>query len=116
MNEHQKKNLKRYEELAVRSRSAGIYTYSTFHSRETASLAFEAASEKEVMLWGGTENSERVVARFGAEEEIGYNEDFPICILCVKPKQSKYSDALTHRDFLGAILNLGIERDIRSGS
>lgn len=112
MNEHQKKNLKRYEELADRARQSGIYTYSSFHSRETASLAFEAASEKEVRLWGGTDNSERVVARFGDEEEIGYSEDFPICILCVKPKQAKYSDVLTHRDFLGAILNLGIERDM----
>ena len=112
MNEHQQKNLKRYEELAARARQSGIYTYSSFHSRETASLAFEAASEKEVRLWGGTDNSERVVVRFGDEEEIGYSEDFPICILCVKPKQAKYSDVLTHRDFLGAILNLGIERDM----
>ena len=112
MNEHQKKNLNRFEELSDRARSTGIYTYSTFHSRETASLAFEVASEKEVMLWGGTDSSERVVARFGDPEEIGYSEDFPICILSVKPKQAKYSDVLTHRDFLGAILNLGIERDM----
>lgn len=112
MNEHQKKNLKRYEELAARARNAGIYTYSTFHSRETASLASEVASEKEVMLWGGMDRSERVVARFGDPEEIGYSEDFPICILCVRPRQAKYSDSLTHRDFLGAILNLGIERDM----
>ncbi|MBR2750067.1 MAG: hypothetical protein IKD90_02905 [Clostridiales bacterium] len=112
MNEHQKKNLNRFEELAARARSSGIYTFSTFHSRETASLAYEVASEKEVMLWGGTDNCERVVARFGDPDEIGYSEDFPICILCVKPKQAKYADSLTHRDFLGAILNLGIERDM----
>lgn len=112
MNEHQKKNLNRFEELADRARRSGMYTYSSFHSRETASLAFEVASEKEVRLWGGTESSERVVARFGDPEEIGYDEDFPIFILHVKPKQAKYSDTLTHRDFLGAILNLGIERDM----
>ena len=112
MNEHQKKNLNRFEELSDRARSTGIYTYSTFHSRETASLAFEVVSEKEVMLWGGTDSSERVVARFGDPEEIGYSEDFPICILSVKPKQAKYSDVLTHRDSLGAILILGIERDM----
>ena len=112
MNEHQIKNLKRFEELADRARHSGIYTYSSFHSRETASLAYEAASEKEVMLWGGTENSERVVARFGDEDEIGYSEEFPIRILFVKPKLEKYADQLTHRDFLGAILNLGIERDM----
>ena len=112
MNEHQQKNLKRFGELADRARQSCTYTYSSFHSRETASLAYEVASEKEVMLWGGTESCERVVARFGDAEEIGYSEDFPICILHVKPKQAKYADALTHRDFLGAILNIGIERDM----
>ena len=112
MNEHQQKNLKRFEELSGRARQSGIYTYSTFHSRETASLAFDAALEKEVTLWGGTENAERVVARFGDPEEFCFDEPFPIRILLIEPKQAKYSETLTHRDFLGAILNLGIERDM----
>lgn len=112
MNEHQLTNIKRYGELSDRARQTGIYTYSCFHSRETASLAYEVAPEKEITVWGGTENSERVVVRFGDPEEIGYEESFPIRILCVTPKMEKYSDKLTHRDFLGAILNLGIERDM----
>lgn len=112
MNDHQQKYLKRFEELSGRARQSGIYTYSTFHSRETASLAFDVASDKEVTLWGGMENAERVVARFGDPEEIGYDEPFPIRILLIEPKQAKYSETLTHRDFLGAILNLGIERDM----
>lgn len=112
MNEHQQQNLKRYTELADRARQSGIYTYSSFHSRETAGLAYDVASESELKIWGGTENSERVVVRFGDPEEISYEEDFPIRILHIEPKQAKYSEALTHRDFLGAILNLGIERDV----
>ncbi len=112
MNEHQQKNLKRFEELSGRARQSGIYTYSTFHSRETASLAFDVASDKEVTLWGGMENVERVVARFGDPEELCYDEPFPIRILLIEPKQAKYSETLIHRDFLGAILNLGIERDM----
>ena len=112
MNEHQQQNLKRFTELADRSSQSGIFTFSTFHSRETASLAFDAASDKEVSLWGGTENSERVVARFGDPNELSYDEPFPIRILLIEPKQAKYSETLTHRDFLGAILNLGIERDM----
>ena len=112
MNEHQQQNLNRYTELADRARRSGFYTYSTFHSRETSSLAFDVASEKELKMWGGTENSERVVVRFGDPEELGYDEEFPIRILFIEPKQAKYSEVLTHRDFLGAILNLGIERDM----
>ena len=112
MNEHQQQNLKRYGELADRARQFGIYTYSSFHSRETAGLAYDVASESELKIWGGMENSERVVVRFGDPEELSYEEDFPIRILHIEPRQAKYSETLTHRDFLGAILNLGIERDV----
>ena len=112
MNEHDQKNRKRYKELANRARQSSIYTYSSFHSPETAGLAYEAAEEREITMWGGAENTERVVVRFGDPKEIGYEEDFPIHILYVRPKQEKFADHLTHRDFLGAILNLGIERDV----
>lgn len=112
MNEHEQKNLKRYKELADRARQSAVFTYSSFHSPETASLAYEAADEREIMMWGGTANSERVVVRFGDPQEIAYDEAFPIRILYVRPKQEKFADKLTHRDFLGAILNLGIERDV----
>ncbi len=112
MNEHDQKNLKRFEELKDRARQSSIYTYSSFHSSETAGLAYEAAEEREITMWGGTENAERVVVRFGDPKEIAYEEAFPIRILYVRPKQEKFADHLTHRDFLGAILNLGIERDV----
>jgi RNA-binding protein YlmH len=112
MDEHAEKNLKRFEELAERARRSCVYTYSSFHFTETASLAYRVASENEVTMWGGTDNSERVVVRFGDPKELGYEEDFPIRIVCVKPKQEKFAGDMTHRDFLGAVLNLGIERDV----
>ena len=112
MDEHAEKNLKRFEELAERARRSCVYTYSSFHSTETASLAYRVASENEVTMWGGTDNSERVVVRFGNPKQLGYDEDFPIRIVCVKPKQEKFAGDMTHRDFLGAVLNLGIERDV----
>ena len=112
MDEHAEKNLKRFEELAERARRSGVYTYSSFHSAETASLAYRVAEDAEITLWGGTDNSERVVVRFGDPKELGYEEDFPIRIVCVKPKQEKFAGDMTHRDFLGAVLNLGIERDV----
>ena len=112
MDEHAEKNLKRFEELAERARRSCVYTYSSFHSMETASLAYRVAGENEVTMWGGTDNSERVVVRFGNPKQLGYDEDFPIRIVCVKPKQEKFAGDMTHRDFLGAVLNLGIERDV----
>ena len=112
MDEHAEKNLKRFEELAERARRSCVYTYSSFHSTETASLAYRVASENEVTMWGGTDNSERVVVRFGDPKELGYEEDFPIDILAIVPLVDKFADDLTHRDFLGALMSLGIERSL----
>lgn len=61
---------------------------------------------------GGYEGAERVIVRFGNPEEFGYEEPFPIRVLRVSPLQEKYADALTHRDCLGALLHLGIERKV----
>lgn len=61
-------------------------------------------------LFGGCEGTERNVAKFGSAEELGYEEEFPIiCIECF-PKNEKFAEPLCHRDFLGALMNLGIER------
>ena len=111
MKEHDVQTMNRYSELLQRAEQCGIYTYTPFHSPSGASLAFNVAGENKLRLWGGAEGCERVVIRFGNPEEIGYEEDFPIILLKVCPKQAKYADKLDHRDFLGAILNLGLERD-----
>jgi RNA-binding protein YlmH len=37
-------------------------------------------------------------------------EDYPIACIKISPLNRKFSDTLTHRDYLGSILNLGIER------
>jgi len=103
--------IKRYEELLERSRRQGIYTYTPFHSTLGASLAFKVAQEEELKLFGGMDNCERVVIRFGCEKNMGYTEDFPISLLHIIPKSEKYAEKLEHRDYLGALMNLGIERD-----
>ena len=60
-----------------------------------------------------------MVIRFGSEEELGYEVPFPIACIRVSPLQRKFADELSHRDFLGALMNLGIDRatlgDIRTG-
>ena len=61
---------------------------------------------------GGHEGAERVIVRFGDPESFGYEEPFPIRILRIEPLLEKYADALTHRDFLGALVNLGIDRRV----
>ena len=62
-------------------------------------------------FFGGMPDCERVMLRVGSPETLGYEESWPIRLVEVTPKNKKFSDELTHRDFLGAIMSLGIERD-----
>lgn len=59
--------------------------------------------------FGGYEYAERQMVAFlpGA---LYYAVTYPICVLCISPVHRKYAEELSHRDYLGAILNLGIER------
>ena len=57
------------------------------------------------------EFAERRIARFGNAEELGYDEDPPIAVLKISCRAGKFASSLSHRDYLGAILNLGIERE-----
>ena len=39
-------------------------------------------------------------------------EEFPVSCIIIEPNLAKFADRLTHRDFLGSVLNLGIERNV----
>ena len=39
-----------------------------------------------------------------------YNWDYPLQCVDIKPLNDRFAEDLGHRDFLGAVLNLGIER------
>ena len=62
--------------------------------------------------FGGYSDSERKILCFCGNDRIEDIEDISFPLSCIKviPKNQKFSDSLTHRDFLGAVLNLGIDR------
>ena len=74
------------------------------------------------VFFGGFSDAERTVAVFlpeytgvkNEEELLQYfienDDDNPISLL--KIKKDKFSKALTHRDYLGALMGLGIKRDV----
>jgi len=106
---------KRFLELAHKSFNAGIFTFTDFLGLAEQSAFAEIKKELRGITYecfGGALGAERVMIRFGSEEEIGYPLPFPILVIKAEPVSQKYADKLTHRDFLGAILNLGIERDV----
>ena len=105
---------KRFIELSRKSFNAGIFTFTDFLGLAEQSAFNEIKKELRGVrheAFGGAQGAERVVIRFGSEEELGYSLPYPISIIKAEPLSPKYADKLTHRDFLGAILNLGIERD-----
>ncbi|MCD8046827.1 MAG: YlmH/Sll1252 family protein [Clostridiales bacterium] len=102
-------------DLANQSYQSGTYTFSGFLSTGDQALFYEMEKEVSFVPWtlfGGGADCERKMLHFGSEEMLGYEEAFPISCLIVKPVIQKFADALSHRDFLGALMNLGIEWDV----
>ncbi|NLL80023.1 MAG: hypothetical protein GX234_09590 [Clostridiales bacterium] len=105
---------KRLIELAEKSYKENRFTFSGFLGMAETSLLYGAMAEygsSAFTLWGGYEDSERQIVRFGDPTELGYEEDFPVVCIRIIPLLKKFADELSHRDFLGALMNLGIERD-----
>lgn len=104
---------KRLYELADKSYSRGIYTYTSFLSLSEQQVFHEVKKELAyagVDLEGGAKICDRKMARFGSLETLGYEEAYPIVCLELLPVMPKFAEKLSHRDYLGAIMNLGIER------
>lgn len=104
---------KRLKELGERSEKCSQYFFTGFLSVSDISLLHETCDKTGIRytLWGGMENTERQMVRFGDIQSIGYEVPFPIVILRISPLLEKFADEFTHRDFLGAIMNLGIKRE-----
>lgn len=106
---------KRLEELANRAWLQGAYTFT--HFLDLSALAafhrlLPALPPVPWALFGGAEGCERQMLRFGSEALCGYDAPFPIACLRVAPLHARFAQPLTHRDFLGATLALGIEREL----
>ena len=96
---------KRLFELSRRSYERGYTVYSDFLSIDEAGILFEQKYDAPFNLFGGYENAERTIAAFGDEENC-----YPIVCIKIEPVNQKFADKLSHRDFLGSLMNLGIER------
>lgn len=113
MDREQQQFQKRIRELEETSWKESRFLFTGFlNEAEYADVLALGTMESGRKAYGGYEGASRVMVRFGDPEMLGYEEPFPICVLKVAPLMEKYADALEHRDFLGAILNLGIERRI----
>lgn len=106
---------KRFLELARRAENGGYFTFTDFLGLPEQSV-FDSVRTRlgrtGYTAYGGADGAERVMIRFGREDELGYSQPFPIRCLRIRPKAEKFADRLTHRDFLGGLMSLGIEREV----
>ena len=103
----------RFLELAKKSYNSDIFTFTDFLGLAEQDAFAEVKSQIRQLKYtefGGTPGTERIMVRFGSPDEFGYDVPFPIVTLKIEPLSQKFADKLTHRDFLGRILGLGIDR------
>lgn len=105
--------IRRYIDLAEMSLKQGRFTFTPFLTEAECSdfyVARNTIPNAGVTIFGGYEDAERVMIRFGDADTLGWEEPFPICCVKISPLSMKFADALTHRDFLGAVMHLGLRR------
>ena len=112
MNENEA-TLRHLLDLCRRSERTGNWQYSGFltPAEQDELLRSPEAARYTFTLTGGYEAAERKILVAGDEREAGQPQP-PISVVAVTPKSQKYAEELSHRDYLGAIMNLGIDRSL----
>lgn len=108
-------------ELASAADKKGILTFTDFLNLNEQNIfhnAVRKVSYVKWMLFGGYTKAERQLAAFIPDalylysENLDIEQEFPIVCLKIEPLNKKFAEKLSHRDYLGAILNLGIDRSV----
>ena len=94
-------------ELSLRAYEKGYNTYSDFLNLNEISELKKSDAFSNCELYGGYDNADRCVAGFGYEHD---KSNYPIKCIKIAPVRQKFADELNHRDFLGSLMNLGINR------
>lgn len=106
---------KRFLELFTRADRQGVYVFTHFLAladQNTLQECLPSLPRVPYTLFGGTEGCERLMLRIGNEDLCGYDQAFPIVCIRIAFSSARFAEALTHRDYLGALMSLGIEREL----
>ena len=112
LNEEERYLSAHISDLAELSRRSGVPRFSRFLNEREQSVAAAAAraNNADPIFYGGYDGAARTLCGFFEgtyAEELPKEELFPLCAVTFSFKKS---EGLSHRDFLGAILGLGLER------
>ena len=103
---------KRLIELSRIAYQRGIVTYSDFLNLNELNILHTTPKHELSSCYetfGGYEYSERQMVAF-LPDALCYEHFYPISVLKIAPLQKKFSEKLSHRDYLGTVLGLGIDR------
>ncbi len=112
MEQNDREAAKRWRELSDRAYSRGIYTQTGFLSAAEQQRLLSLGLSPMPRLDGGYAYAERRIAVFGDPELCGWEMPSPAVCLEVLPLSEKFSTQKTHRDYLGALMKLGIKREL----
>ncbi len=105
---------KRLKELSDTAFHKNYVTFTDFLSLHELNI-FHTLKQKgffgQTVLYGGYEAAERQMVAFLPDAFCDAGKEiFPMAVVKIVPLNQKFADSLSHRDYLGAILNLGIDR------
>ena len=112
MNKEESMLQKRLVELSRLAYNRGIVVFSDFLNLNELNILHTTPKDmflSQYKTYGGYDLSERQMAVF-LPDALYYEYEYPIQTIEVSPLNKKFSEDLTHRDYLGALMNLGIER------
>lgn len=91
------------------------FTFTNFLSMSELSIFYSMRQQLSFIdfeVFGGNDICERCVLKFGNKDILGYDIDYPIDTIKICPMTPKFAENLSHRDYLGALMNLGIKREL----
>lgn len=103
---------KRLIELSRTAYMRGIVTFSDFMNLNELNILHTIPKnqlQSRYETYGGYHLAERQMVAF-LPDALYYDYNYPFQILEIKPVNQRFAEELTHRDYLGAVMNLGIER------
>lgn len=98
-------------DLSRQAQQRDIVVFSDFLNLNELNIFRQQGSElySGFELYGGYELSERQMIAF-LPDALCYDWKFPITCLKITPVNKKFAEKISHRDVLGSLMNLGIER------
>lgn len=103
---------KRLIELSNQAYARDIVTFSDFLNLNELNILHTTPKDMfpaKYETYGGYESSERQMVSF-LPDALYYEYTYPIQVIEISPANAKFSEELSHRDCLGSLMNLGVER------